>query len=54
MRADGATEVLVYDPAGPKPDCRFPDNPLVLGGEIDPFARDPELRAACRFVPAGC
>ncbi|QEL20729.1 hypothetical protein PX52LOC_07839 [Limnoglobus roseus] len=27
VRPDGATEVLVYDPAGPKPDVRFPGNP---------------------------
>ncbi|WP_168219233.1 hypothetical protein [Limnoglobus roseus] len=47
------TEVLVYDPTVPKPDFRFLGNLLVLGGEIDPFAREPELRAACRFVPAG-
>ncbi|QEL20770.1 hypothetical protein [Limnoglobus roseus] len=53
VRPDGATEVLVYDPDGPKPDFRFPGNPLVLGGEIDPFAREAELRTDCRFVPAG-
>ncbi|QEL20780.1 hypothetical protein [Limnoglobus roseus] len=47
-RADGATEVLGYDPTVPRPDFRFPGNPLVLGG-IDPFACDPELRAAGLF-----
>ncbi|QEL20643.1 hypothetical protein [Limnoglobus roseus] len=51
VRPDGATEVLVYDPAGPKPDVRFPRNPLVLGGEIDPFARDLGWKGELRFVP---
>ncbi|QEL18575.1 hypothetical protein PX52LOC_05607 [Limnoglobus roseus] len=53
VRVKEVTEVLVYDPTVPKPDFRFLGNLLVLGGEIDPFAREPELRAACRFVPAG-
>ncbi|QEL20479.1 hypothetical protein [Limnoglobus roseus] len=50
VRADGATVVLVYDPAGPEPDLRFPGNPLALGG-IDPFACEPNAARDLRFVP---
>lgn len=53
VRADGCTEAFVNDPAGPPPDKRFPGTPLVVGGEIDPLARELAWARGLRFVPTG-